>query len=437
VAYLLLPRSALPDPISNLSDATLLSNNNNNESTNPNAHIFDKIIIPKIVHQMWKDTPSNIPHELQRWRQGCMAVNREYNFQLSMDDELRQFVHTHYPEYTELFDNLHGVYMADMARVLLVYHYGGIYMDLDFYCHKPFHCLLNGHVASYLKHRPEAGNLLIVSLEPLVHAHLFRNKSRVVIQDFYMATAKHPFLKWLLEDRNAHFKNEKAAFIAEYGISNYNGSGTSISTAPTQLRGGVSLAGHFTKGPFSYSIEKDIDRYYDHLASFPYSPVTQAFRDSTLPVTSSSKNRHRHRRQLKQTIIESNSDLLSNSTKSISNRQLKPRIRYRKEEEAVYTGPPVGHILELPERVLHPLVDRTNSKLDICSDRASDASTRWRSSCNQVTRKQFFHPARETVAVHMWTHVYLGWNFIRTAYSRFIYIQVENELPPTLSCNSD
>ncbi len=101
--------------------------------------------------------------------------------------------------------------MADMARVLLAYHYGGIYMDLDFYCHRPFRCLLK-HVQKLVHeqnaptrhrrlsnntshiHSPNSQNhtnsalpvvpkhVLVVSREPLAHAVLFRNKTRVVIQ---------------------------------------------------------------------------------------------------------------------------------------------------------------------------------------------------------------------------------------------------------------
>ena len=44
-------------------------------------------------------------------------------------------------------------------------------------------------------------NLLVVSLEPRIHANVFRDKDRVVIQDFFMATPKHPFFKWFLDDR--------------------------------------------------------------------------------------------------------------------------------------------------------------------------------------------------------------------------------------------
>lgn len=52
------------------------------------------------------------------------------------DKDLLEFVKTNYPKYLALYQSLKGVYMADMARVLVIYHYGGIYMDLDFYCHR-------------------------------------------------------------------------------------------------------------------------------------------------------------------------------------------------------------------------------------------------------------------------------------------------------------
>jgi mannosyltransferase OCH1-like enzyme len=85
--------------------------------------------------------------------------------------------------------------MADMARVLITYHYGGTYMDLDFYCHKPLRCVIQQAEQQMLTalerhnvqgeemsrtHLPKS--VLIVSREPVAHAVVFRNKTRVVIQ---------------------------------------------------------------------------------------------------------------------------------------------------------------------------------------------------------------------------------------------------------------
>lgn len=85
--------------------------------------------------------------------------------------------------------------MADMARVLITYHHGGTYMDLDFYCHKPLRCVVQQaeqQLLAELEHHEVQGeqmsrahlpkSVLIVSREPVAHAVIFRNKTRVVIQ---------------------------------------------------------------------------------------------------------------------------------------------------------------------------------------------------------------------------------------------------------------
>lgn len=93
-------------------------------------------------------------------------------------------------------------------------------------------CLID-IIATELK-KYTSKDLLVVSREPSAHAHLFKKKDRLVIQDFFLATPKHPFLKWLLDDR-LEYLNKKCLT----GNDEQN----------------------WCVGPFSYSIEKDIDRY--------------------------------------------------------------------------------------------------------------------------------------------------------------------------------
>jgi hypothetical protein len=61
-------------------------------------------------------------------------------------------------------------------------------MDLDFHCHRPFRCLVD-HVGKAIQHKrgdspsgPAPKHVLVVAREPLAHAVVFRNKTRVVIQ---------------------------------------------------------------------------------------------------------------------------------------------------------------------------------------------------------------------------------------------------------------
>ena len=113
-------RSPLPHPTSKSEaaqkqyDLTLANNNKK----------YGHIQIPKIIHQMWKD--HQLPADLIRWTNGCKQVNSDFEFRFYTDIELKSWVNTMYPEYYDFFCSLKkGVYMADMARVLITYHYGG------------------------------------------------------------------------------------------------------------------------------------------------------------------------------------------------------------------------------------------------------------------------------------------------------------------------
>lgn len=376
-----------------------------------NLSVYYNHRFPPIVHQMWKGGKSLPTNEMTRWRSGCKSLNPQINFKLYDDDDLKKFVHENFPRYSMLFDSLKGVYMADMARILVAYYYGGIYMDLDFYCYKPMSCLesymLNKALPKAVLERRKLGenidvynisNILVVPREPLVHARLAHHVSRVVIQDFYMTTPRHPFLLWLLEYYNYDF---------HYNLHHELNS---------------------MKGPFSYSIHKDINRFYQEIG-------IDLFNVSNKP----------------NDFVKSK-DFIDLPTLN------KSTFNYVEEAKKMV-------IIELDEQVLHPLLDSTNSKLFSscpsnlhknscyrtgehktwvkldkirsenveCSveevDKAETAE-----SCGVINRKKFFRPTEDTFLVHMWTHVYLGWNFLRGAYNSQSYNEVEKKLKPTFTC---
>jgi mannosyltransferase OCH1-like enzyme len=120
-----------------------------------------------------------------------------------------------------------------VTRVRITYHFGIIYMDLDFYCYFSFECLENYLVCQihseeklfvgnpqeasivssvssggYNKTHYLSSDILIVSREPELHSQFIHHRSRVVIQDFFFATPKHPFLRRFLETINTQFKEE-------------------------------------------------------------------------------------------------------------------------------------------------------------------------------------------------------------------------------------
>lgn len=360
-------------------------------------------LFPKLVHQTWKTQDIGaLPPNLVRWRKGCQLVNADHELRLHDDASMAKFIETEYPRYYPLFKSLHGVYMADMARVLLVYHFGGVYMDFDFYCTRPLSCLAN-RIRRYLdreygdsKVAPQ--HVLVVSREPLAHALLFHNKSRVVIQDFFMATPKHPFLEWFLNDRAHQFA---------LNIS--------------------------TKGPFSYSIDKDIDAYLSHSSG-----------------TSSSRE-YNNNLDVPNVHVSTSIHFTPAQTTSTASKRRSPSENARN----------TSLIIELSEDVLHPLLDATNHKLwTVTRESPCNGANilqrrnvyhkqsktqnitveyemlheQWESACHRLSSLQYFKPTKHTVGVHMWSHVYLFHPEIRSALMKPYYAYVEHMSPSKLTC---
>lgn len=299
--------------------------------------------------------------------------------------------------------------MADMARVILAFHFGGIYMDLDFYCHRPLSCLehrATDYVARTMNvsistlHNSGA-HVLVVPREPLIHAVHIHHRSRVVIQDFYMATPKHPFLQWILDDAAVQF------------IQN------NFTT---------------TKGPLSYSIDNRLDAFYQRNS---YSIRVSEDGQSSVAFSPACSS------ELAKSELIRPEDHVTNTT-SISSSTSACAIIY-----------------EIGESVLHPLVDASNhhlregcekplmGALDESSLGAFGSTIRdnppygaslslhqqrtqqqlLAQACSRLTAGKYLHAfsskgdnaaarndatlgpsyaSLQTVLVHMWTHSFLG-----------------------------
>ena len=59
--------------------------------------------------------------------------NKDLNFSFYDDIAIKQFIKNNYPDFFEIYKHIHSDYgaaKADIFRVLILYHYGGIYIDI-------------------------------------------------------------------------------------------------------------------------------------------------------------------------------------------------------------------------------------------------------------------------------------------------------------------
>ena len=144
-------------------------------------------MIPKIIHQSWK--VEQIPERWLPFQRSWRENHPGYEYRFWTDDANRAFVAEVFPSLLPVYDGYrHPVNRADLARYLVVCHYGGIYADLDCKSLKPMDDLLGGRA-------------LIFGLEPLSHvdkpAVSSRGFKRIVCNALFASVPGHPFWEHL------------------------------------------------------------------------------------------------------------------------------------------------------------------------------------------------------------------------------------------------
>lgn len=99
--------------------------------------------IPPHLFQTWK-SKTDIPGNFAYWSQTFRTENPGYDYWLWDDDDNRAFIASHYPWFLPTYDAYPAeIFRADAVRYFFLYHFGGIYADMDTECLRPFDTLLD------------------------------------------------------------------------------------------------------------------------------------------------------------------------------------------------------------------------------------------------------------------------------------------------------
>jgi inositol phosphorylceramide mannosyltransferase catalytic subunit len=152
------------------------------------SHLATDTVIPPVLHQTWKSCvfPEPIDYS-QSWRR----LNPNMRYQFFDDRACREFVGETFPHYLSVYDGFpFAIERADFFRYLTVYHFGGIYADVDMECLQPFDRFLslNGIVFSIEAH-----------LTPQRQRELAYRCPVQIANCIFAAEPHHPFLLKLIE----------------------------------------------------------------------------------------------------------------------------------------------------------------------------------------------------------------------------------------------
>jgi mannosyltransferase OCH1-like enzyme len=137
---------------------------------------YTETSVPPILHQTWRDRHT-IPSSWQQASNSCRSLHPNYEYRFWTDVEARRLVEKEFPDLLVTFDAYpYDIQRADVIRLVVLYVYGGIYLDMDIICLK--------------------------ELDPLRTYQLVLPKTMPVglSNDFIVAQPRHPFLLQLLSD---------------------------------------------------------------------------------------------------------------------------------------------------------------------------------------------------------------------------------------------
>jgi mannosyltransferase OCH1-like enzyme len=93
-------------------------------------------MIPKILHQTWKSP--EVPTHWKGAQESVRSMNPDYEYMFWTNDDIARFVQVAYPQFYRLLAEYpHPIQIIDAFRYFVLYHYGGIYIDLDIGCKRP------------------------------------------------------------------------------------------------------------------------------------------------------------------------------------------------------------------------------------------------------------------------------------------------------------
>ena len=166
-------------------------------------------MIPRTIHQTWRD--DTLPVLFDKIKEHNENMNENFEFKLWAHSpgppDIDEFIKREYADIYPIFEKTkYGVQKADIARIAILHHFGGVYFDLDILCLKPIQDLIDFNT-----------NNVYVALEPSEQTKKIFNKENLLCNAFIAAPAKHPLFKEALEQIKHLYKTHGDAL---YNIFN-------------------------------------------------------------------------------------------------------------------------------------------------------------------------------------------------------------------------
>jgi mannosyltransferase OCH1-like enzyme len=235
--------------------------------------------IPKIIHQTIPDK-ANLDDLISKNIQHLKSINQHWDYCLYDDKDCARFIADRYGtvmlSYYESINPMYGAARADLFRYLLIYEYGGVYLDIKSTIVDPLDDVLRQddvYLLSKWQNRPgqdyEGWGIYNPSIDGVESEY----------QQWYIAAApRHPFLKAVIEKvrHNIDSYNPFTDGVGKNGVMKLTGPIAYTSAIePIQSRHERRVIDDIEKLGFRYSIIPSANHnQYGHVKLFKHHYTT-------------------------------------------------------------------------------------------------------------------------------------------------------------------
>lgn len=168
--------------------------------------------IPKIIHQIWYQ--GNIPEDYPNFSTSWKKMNPDYEYRLWSEKEINDLLIAHFPHYYTLFNKFpEMIQKIDTAKAMILYIYGGLYVDLDSECAKPIDEIINNNEIVLIKS----------DINYFVRLFIFNTSNEIIQNGFMASNINNDFWLHYIESIFSEDINKKSYETKEQWIQRVTG----------------------------------------------------------------------------------------------------------------------------------------------------------------------------------------------------------------------
>ena len=147
--------------------------------------------IPPIIHQIYED-PSGPPDVLLRMAESWKKFMPDWEYRFWDKPMIQDFLTSVCPDFMDCYYSYpFNVQRWDAIRYLILYHFGGLYVDFDYECFKPPDVLF-------------AGSSCCMGMEPAINSRVY-NRPLITGNALMAAKPRHPFMAAIIQDLKTNY----------------------------------------------------------------------------------------------------------------------------------------------------------------------------------------------------------------------------------------